>query len=108
MQFMMFVCTDTVNPGPSVSAGEAVAAWVDRLDASGQRVTGAPIASEAEAVTVRVRDGRPQTARGAVLRTGDVLLGFDILDCRDRDEAIKLATQHPLAARGVLEIRALE
>jgi hypothetical protein len=77
------------------------------MDSSGRRVTGDPLASESEAATVRVRDGRTHTSNGAVRRTGDVLLGFEILDCEDRDEAIRLAAEYPLAARGGMEVRAI-
>lgn len=56
---------------------------------------------------MRVRGGQVRITDGAVLRTDDVLLGFDILDCRDRAEAIAVAAEHPLTARGVPEIRAL-
>ncbi len=108
MRFLVFVCRDTVDPGPTAPAGDAVAAGVDRMDKSGRRVTGAPLAPERDAAAVRVRGGQVKVTNGAVLRTDDVLLGFDILDCRDRAEAIALAAEHPLAARGVLEIRALD
>ncbi len=107
MRFMLFVCRDTVDPGPTAPEGAAVAAWVDRMDKSGRRVTGDPLAPEREAAAVRVRGGQVKVTDGAVLRTDDMLLGFDLLDCRDRAEAIAVAAEHPLAARGVLEIRAL-
>jgi hypothetical protein len=34
--------------------------------------------------------------------------GFDLIDCRDLDEAIEIASKHPVAAIGMVEIRALE
>jgi hypothetical protein len=36
-----------------------------------------------------------------------VLLGVDILDYEDRDEAIRLAAEYPLPARGGMEVRAI-
>jgi predicted nucleic acid-binding protein len=61
---------------------------------------------EAELGAGARRPGEDHGRRRAA-RTDDVLLGFDILDCRDRAEAIAVAAEHPLAARGVPEIRAL-
>ena len=105
MRFMVFVCRDTVDPGPTAPQGAAVEDWVDRMDKSGQRVTGDPLGPESEAVAVRVRNGEVGVTNGAVVRTDGVLLGFDILECRDLAEAIEVVAEHPLAARGVLEIR---
>jgi hypothetical protein len=108
MRFMMFVCRDTVDPGPATPVDRAIEEWVDRMDASGRRVIGAPLAPEREATAVRVRNGERRITRTAVVQTDDVLLGFDVLESRDLAEAIEIAVEHPLAARGVLELRAIE
>jgi hypothetical protein len=75
------------------------------MDSRGVRITGNALAPDSEAVAVRVRDGRLQTTQGAFLDTNGALLGFDVLDCRDLDEAVEAAAAHPLAHRCVLEIR---
>jgi hypothetical protein len=109
MQFMMFVCrdADTVERGTDAPSGAAVEEWVNRMDAAGRCVLGGPLASESETTSVRVRDGEHQVSGGAVVRTSNALLGFDVLECRDTAEAIAIAAEHPLAARGVLELRAM-
>lgn len=105
MQYLMLIYRDRQPvPVPTTSGGD-VEAWVARMNERGVRLVGAPIAPDSEAVTVRVRGGSTQWEKGAFLDTGEALLGFDLLDCRDQDEAIAVAAEHPLAARHVLELR---
>jgi hypothetical protein len=33
--------------------------------------------------------------------------GFDLIDCRDLDEAIEIASKHPAARFGTIEVRPL-
>lgn len=104
--FLMLVWRDKVPiPAPPGPAGGDVEAWVTTMDSRGLRVTGDALAPDSEAVAVRVRDDKRQTTQGAFLDTNGELLGFDVLDCRDLDEAVEVASAHPLAHRFVLEIR---
>ena len=38
-------------------------------------------------------------------RTKELMVGYDLLDCADLDEAIEVASKHPLARRGAMELR---
>ena len=106
MLFLMLVCQDSVPvPAPSGPAGGDVEQWVTTMDGRGVRVTGDALSSEAEAVAVRVREDQLHLTEGAFLDTKGVLLGFDVLECRDMAEAVQVAAAHPLARRCVLEIR---
>ena len=33
------------------------------------------------------------------------MVGYDMLDCKNLDEAIEVAAKHPLARRGAMELR---
>jgi hypothetical protein len=104
MQFLMFVCRDTVPVAPPAESGD-VEEWVSTMDARGLRVAGEPLAPEREAAVVRVRDGEVLVTDGPFLETKEILGGFDLLECRDMAEAIEVAAAHPFAAQGVMEIR---
>jgi hypothetical protein len=41
------------------------------------------------------------------METEGILLGFDLLECRDMAEAIEVASAHLLSRRFVLEIRSV-
>ena len=42
---------------------------------------------------------------GPFAETKEQIAGYDVLDCADLDEAIEIASKHPVAAFGMLELR---
>ena len=42
---------------------------------------------------------------GPFAETKEQMYGFDLLECADLDEAIEVASKHPNARHGVMEIR---
>lgn len=57
------------------------------------------------ATTVRVRNGKTLTTDGPFAETKEQLGGYYLLNCKDLDEAIEIATKIPAAADGSIEIR---
>ena len=60
------------------------------------------------ATTVRVTGGKGGdvvTTDGPYAETKEALTGFYLLECADLDEAIEVASKHPNARHGVMEIR---
>jgi hypothetical protein len=103
MKYMMFVITDS---HPDTESDESdVDLWVNELDASGKRVMGEVLQPQTESRVVRVRDGKRYVTDGPYTETTEVICGFDILDVDDLDEAIEIASQHPMARNGQLELR---
>ena len=103
MKFMMFVVSD---PQPDSEQDQSdIDLWVDPLDASGKRVIGVVLAPPSDSTVVRVRGGKVLTTRGPFAETSEVILGFDILDVEDLDEAIEIASRHPMARNGQIELR---
>jgi hypothetical protein len=68
---------------------------------------GAPLLPTSTARTVRVRKGKTLVVDGPFAETKEQLAGTYILDCKDQDEAIELATKIPDALYGSIEIRPL-
>ncbi len=104
-RYMMLVCTD-----PDVGPGEfenmaPVEPWVEEMDNRGARRFGSPLADPGSARTVRVRRGQILVTDGPFAETKEQIAGFDILDCADLDEAIEVASKHPMARLGILEVR---
>jgi hypothetical protein len=104
MKYMMFVCTDT-EPETDESRVPDIEVWVAENDAAGRRVTGNVLAPPSAATTVRVRGGEVLLTDGPFAETKEVIVGFDILECADLDEAIAVAAAHPMAHRGRMELR---
>src|SRR4051794_29789950 len=106
MRFLMLVGSDP-EAEPYVREQDDVEEWVARLEARGARLDGDRLRPAEEARTVRVRDGRVVVTDGPFAETKEVILGFDLLECANMDEAVELASQHAMARFGRLELRAL-
>ena len=106
MKYMMFVCSDP-EPDTDTAPEPDVEAWVEENDTAGRRERGAALAPPTSATTVRVRNGEVLVTDGPFAETREVIVGFDLLDCADLDEAIAVARAHPMARSGRLEIRPL-
>jgi hypothetical protein len=104
MKYMMFVCTDT-EPETDESIIPDIHTWVAENDASGRRVEGSVLGAPSAATTVRVRGGELLVSDGPFAETKEVIVGFDIIDCADLDEAIEVARAHPMAWGGRIELR---
>lgn len=103
MKYMMFVVTDSQRD--TVSDESDVDIWVNELDASGKRVIGEVLQAPTESRVVRVRDGKRHVTDGPFAETKEWICGFDILEVEDLDEAIEIASRHPMARNGQLELR---
>jgi hypothetical protein len=104
MKYMMFVCTDT-EPDPDKAAEPDINLWVSENDARGRRLDGDVLAPTSAATTVRVRNGELLVSDGPFTETKEVIVGYDLLECADLDEAIEVARAHPMARAGRLELR---
>lgn len=76
----------------------------------GVRKSGHCIASEAlesvqTATTVRVRNGKMSITDGPFAETKEQLAGFYMIDARDLNEAISIASKIPPARVGCIEVR---
>lgn len=106
MQYMMFVATDPEpDPEPSVPADDDIDVWVDEMDSRGVRVFGERLRPVQDATTVRMRGGELLVTDGPFTESKEWIAGFDVLECRDLDEAIEIASKHPMARSGRLELR---
>ena len=85
---------------------EEIHALNREMIASGARKFACGISPAANAKTVRKQaDGKVLVPDGPYTETKDLMAGFDILDCKDLDEAIEVASKHPMAWGGVIELR---
>jgi hypothetical protein len=74
------------------------------------RESGHCIASEAlqpvaTATTVRVRNGKVSITDGPFAETKEALAGFYLIEARDLNEAIQIASRIPPAQVGAIEVR---
>lgn len=104
MKYMMIVCYDPSMTSVSDDGGMDIDSWVSEMDGRGVRLEGEALSAE-EATTVRVRGGEVLVSDGPFAETKELMVGYDMLECADLDEAIEVASKHPLARRGAMELR---
>ena len=106
MKYMMFVCSDS-EPDDDTAEVPDIDEWVEGHDAAGRRLRGHVLAPADTATTVRVRRGEVLLSDGPYAEAKEVIFGFDLIECADLDEAIRMAAGHPMARGGRIEIRPL-
>src|SRR3712207_2671600 len=80
-------------------------AFTDDIKKSGQYVAGDALHPTHTATTVRVRNGKTLTTDGPFAETKEQLGGYYLIDAKDLDEAIQVASKIPSARWGSVEIR---
>ena len=82
--------------------------YVDELRRSGRLLITHALQSVRNATTVRVRHGRLSTTDGPFVETKESLGGFFLIEARDLNEAIQVASRWPSARLGSIEVRPIE
>ena len=77
----------------------------DGLRRSGQLLAAEPLHPVETATTVRVRNGKVSVVNGPFAETKEQLAGFYLIDARDLNEAIQVASRIPPAREGSIEVR---
>jgi hypothetical protein len=80
-------------------------AYGDGLRQSGRWIGGEALQPVHTATTVRVRNGKVTMTDGPFAETKEQLAGFYMVDAKDLDEAIEIASRIPPARVGSIEVR---
>lgn len=78
---------------------------VDDLARNGKVLESHMLKEASEARTLRNRKGRTRVVDGPFAESREVLGGFNLIEARDMDEAVRIAEQLPWASIGSIEIR---
>lgn len=104
MRYFMFVAVDP-EAEPYNREQDTIGAWGEEMTARGVSIDGDRLRPATDATTVRIRGGELLVTDGPFTESKEWIAGFDILECRDLDEAIEVASKHPMARFGRLELR---
>ena len=96
---------DTMPPAERKAFDKRSFDYDKELEAKGHYVIAEAIQGGDSAVLVRVRDGRMSTTDGPYMETKEQMAGFVLIEARDMNEAIRLASGIPLAELGTIEVR---
>ena len=109
---MKFLCTVWLDGDAIEALPEAEKAALDRdslahdkaLTASGHLLAAQALQSPRTAVTVRRRKGKVSITDGPFSETKEHLGGFLLIEARDRQEAVEIASQVPVGRYGPIEV----
>ena len=108
MRYALLICNEenaVVSPGGRQERSAAFTAFQDEMQARGVLLGGERLRPTSSATIVRVRDGDLVIADGPFAETKEQIAGFYLVDCRDLDEAIEVASKIPGAQYGTIEVR---
>src|ERR1700730_7775745 len=110
MRYMLLICSDESAVGSlSPEGGSAMLAeygpLMEEMKRRGVLQGGERLRPTTDATTVRVRDGEVLASDGPFAETKEQVGGFYLVDCKDLDEAIEVASKIPAAALGKIEVR---
>ncbi len=110
MRYALLICDEDKRQAEmsEEEAGAQMAAYAafgEEMGAKGVLQGGERLQPVATATTVRVRDGEVLTSDGPFAETKEQLGGFYLVECKDLDEAIEVASRIPGAAVGSVEVR---
>jgi hypothetical protein len=77
----------------------------DELRDQGYILDSQQLEEPSTAKTVRIRKGRQTTMDGPFAEAKEVLGGFNLIEARDMDEAVRIAAEFPWVKTGSVEVR---
>jgi hypothetical protein len=107
VRYMLMICDDEsgrADPA-EIEADPRFRTWEEEMGRRGVRRGGARLRPSSDATTVRVRDGEVLLSDGPFAESKEQMGGYDLIECADLDEAIEVASKHPVAEFGVIEVR---
>jgi hypothetical protein len=104
MEYLLFIVADPAAP-PYVPEEDNIEEWVADVERRGAARVGNRLRPPEHATTVTVRDGKTILTDGPFTDTKEWIAGFDLIDVADLDEAIEIASKHPMARFGRVEVR---
>src|SRR5262245_46844978 len=107
MRFLLLIGGDHTDGPDSREICESPdgRAWVAEMRRRGAYRSGELLRPPEEAASVRVRDGQVLVSDGPYAETKEQVGGFTILECAGLEEAVELASTHPAARGGTIEVR---
>ena len=84
---------------------DALAAHCDQLQRDGHMIAAEPPESVQKAVTVRDGEGKVSVSDGPFAETKEQIGWFFLINARDLNEAIQVASKFPSVHLGIMEVR---
>jgi hypothetical protein len=110
MRYAMLICGDekamlSADPADASAMLGEYGKFGEEMAERGVLQGGERLRPTTDATSVRVRDGEVLTTDGPFAETKEQIGGFYLVDCKDLDDAIEIASKIPGARDGTIEVR---
>jgi hypothetical protein len=110
MQYLLLICEDesgyaAISPKESEAMMAGYMKFGEEMGARGVLKDGQRLRPTTDATTVRVRNNEVVTSDGPFAETKEQIGGYYLVECKDLDEAIEVASKIPGASYGSVEVR---
>jgi hypothetical protein len=110
MKFLLMCCTEekklaSLSKNECDALMQETSAYCEALHRSGHLIVAEALEPVQMATTVRVRNRTLSTTDGPFSETKEQLGGFFLINARDLNEAIQVASQFPSVRLGSMEVR---
>jgi hypothetical protein len=107
LKYVLMLCSDASVAADiadrAITAG--CGGWTEEMERRGVLRGATGLRPASDATTVRVRGEEVLLSDGPFAETKDQIGGFSLIECDDLDEAIEVASRHPWAKAGQIEVR---
>jgi hypothetical protein len=105
MKYMLIHCVDETAEYAQEQGRPTFDAWLAEMQDRGVTLHGDRLRDTGSATTVQVREREVLLSDGPFAETKEQIAGYDVIECADLDEAIEVASKHPTAWIGTIEVR---
>lgn len=109
MRYLCLICAETVMEQMTDAEAERhfqeYAEFIESIKASGHFVGANRLKPPTAASTVRVRGGQVMVTDGPFVETKEQFGGYFVIEARDMNEALRVASRIPGAKIGCVEVR---
>ena len=110
MKYLLFCCheekkLDSLSKSECETLMDETSAYCEALKKSGHLIAVEQLDPVQAAMTVRVRNGKLSVTDGPFAETKEQVGGFFLINARDLNEAIQVASKFPSVRLGSMEVR---
>jgi hypothetical protein len=108
VRYMLIHCVDESVVGHGTldaDTADSLASWVAEMTGRGVLLNGDRLLPTSDATTIRLRGEQLLITDGPFAETKEQVAGYDLIECADLGEAIEIASRHPTAKLGTIELR---
>ena len=110
MRYLLMICADenwvgSMTPEEGSAMLAEYGTFMEEMGKRGVVQGGESLRPTSDATTVTVRNGETLASDGPFAETKEQMGGYYVVECKDLDEAIEVASKIPGARHGSIEVR---